>query len=286
MADAMDATPAPSDHALELRRVMKSFGPVVALRSGSLVLDRGSIHALIGENGAGKSTLVKIIAGLYRRDDGDFLLVGESVDFASTAQSKAAGIAATLDAAARWKDVDITRVVLAAWSVGGVSTAAIASRDARVKGLLSLDAALGYDYGPRLLGALEVSDVVKPILHITGALPNSHPVPKSDEMFGRIGAPAWVATVAEKAGTQRRGEVIGAVQTSEGIGVFLGVLIGPKLYHHYIEGPVIASATLLTIGMLLSFLTVRGKAAPGSRLPAPSEGGGQPLCARAPVCRC
>ena len=56
--------PAPPP-ALVLHRVVKSFGPVVALRSGSLTLQRGSIHALIGENGAGKSTLVKIVAGLY-----------------------------------------------------------------------------------------------------------------------------------------------------------------------------------------------------------------------------
>ena len=41
--------------ALELSRVVKSFGPVVALRSGSLTLRPGSIHALVGENGAGKS---------------------------------------------------------------------------------------------------------------------------------------------------------------------------------------------------------------------------------------
>ncbi|MEZ3158421.1 sugar ABC transporter ATP-binding protein [Microbacterium sp. BWR-S6Y] len=108
MADAMDATRTPSDHALELRRVMKSFGPVVALRSGSLVLDRGSIHALIGENGAGKSTLVKIIAGLYRRDDGDFLLDGESVDFASTAQSKAAGIAVIYQEPTLFPDLSVT----------------------------------------------------------------------------------------------------------------------------------------------------------------------------------
>ena len=38
---------------LVLREVSKSFGPVVALRSGSLSVDAGSIHALIGENGAG-----------------------------------------------------------------------------------------------------------------------------------------------------------------------------------------------------------------------------------------
>ena len=55
---------------LELRDVAKSFGPVVALRSGSLTLEPGSIHALVGENGAGKSTLVKIVAGVHRRDCG------------------------------------------------------------------------------------------------------------------------------------------------------------------------------------------------------------------------
>ena len=62
---------------LELRDVSKSFGPVVALRSGSLRVQAGSIHALVGENGAGKSTLVKIVAGVHRRDAGDFLLGGE-----------------------------------------------------------------------------------------------------------------------------------------------------------------------------------------------------------------
>ncbi|UDY23276.1 sugar ABC transporter ATP-binding protein [Nocardioides sp. Kera G14] len=78
---------------LELRDIAKSFGAVTALRSGSLVVERGSIHALVGENGAGKSTLVKIVAGVHRRDSGVFRFLGEDVDFASTAASKAAGIA-------------------------------------------------------------------------------------------------------------------------------------------------------------------------------------------------
>ena len=99
--------PAPPP-ALVLHRVVKSFGPVVALRSGSLTLERGSIHALIGENGAGKSTLVKIVAGLYRRDAGDFLLDGESVDFTSTAQSKAAGIAVIYQEPTLFPDLSVT----------------------------------------------------------------------------------------------------------------------------------------------------------------------------------
>lgn len=77
---------------LELHGVTKSFGAVAALVSADLILQGGSIHALIGENGAGKSTLVKIIGGLYRRDAGDFLLEGESVDFHNTGEAKAAGI--------------------------------------------------------------------------------------------------------------------------------------------------------------------------------------------------
>jgi rhamnose transport system ATP-binding protein len=78
---------------LELSHVVKTFGPVVALADGTLAVHGGSIHALIGENGAGKSTVVKIVAGVYQRDSGDLRLGGESVDFRSTADSKAAGVA-------------------------------------------------------------------------------------------------------------------------------------------------------------------------------------------------
>src|SRR4051812_5740944 len=75
------AGPAEGVPALELRDVTKAFGPVRALRSGTISVQSGSIHALVGENGAGKSTLVKIVAGVYRRDGGEVLLDGRGVDF-------------------------------------------------------------------------------------------------------------------------------------------------------------------------------------------------------------
>jgi rhamnose transport system ATP-binding protein len=102
-----DSTPT-APPALELSRVVKSFGAVVALRSGSLRLETGSIHALIGENGAGKSTLVKIVAGLYRRDAGDLRLEGRPVDFHSTAESKAAGIAVIYQEPTLFPDLSVT----------------------------------------------------------------------------------------------------------------------------------------------------------------------------------
>jgi rhamnose transport system ATP-binding protein len=94
--------------ALELRDVAKSFGAVRALSSGSLRVDHGSIHALVGENGAGKSTLVKVVAGVHRRDSGDLLLDGESVDFSSTAESKAAGVAVIYQEPTLFPDLSVT----------------------------------------------------------------------------------------------------------------------------------------------------------------------------------
>ena len=94
--------------ALELSAVEKSFGAVAALVGAELTVRSGSIHALMGENGAGKSTLVKIVAGVHRRDGGDFRLGGESVDFASTAESKAAGIAVIYQEPTLFPDLSVT----------------------------------------------------------------------------------------------------------------------------------------------------------------------------------
>ncbi len=100
--------PAPEHAALVLRDVAKSFGSVVALRTGSLSVQPGSIHALVGENGAGKSTLVKIVAGVHRRDAGVFELHGESVDFGSTAESKSAGVAVIYQEPTLFPDLSVT----------------------------------------------------------------------------------------------------------------------------------------------------------------------------------
>ncbi len=102
------ATVTSSQVVLELRDVQKSFGSVVALRSGTIAVESGSIHALVGENGAGKSTLVKIVAGLYQRDAGTFQLGGEDVNFTSTAQSKAAGVAVIYQEPTLFPDLSVT----------------------------------------------------------------------------------------------------------------------------------------------------------------------------------
>jgi rhamnose transport system ATP-binding protein len=93
---------------LQAARITKRFGGVPAVRDAGLVVRSEEVLGLVGENGAGKSTLVKIVAGLYQRDAGEFLLGGESVDFSSTAQAKAAGIAVIYQEPTLFPDLSVT----------------------------------------------------------------------------------------------------------------------------------------------------------------------------------
>lgn len=75
---------------LEVRDVSKSFPGVVALSGVNFTLERGEIHALVGENGAGKSTLMKILSGAYQKDSGQVFLEGRPI--VSRSPREAAGI--------------------------------------------------------------------------------------------------------------------------------------------------------------------------------------------------
>jgi ribose transport system ATP-binding protein len=91
---AGDRSRAAAAPAVRLNGIHKSFPGVRAIRSASLDLATGEIHALVGENGAGKSTLIKVITGAHRPDGGAYELFGAPVRLASPAAGIAAGVAA------------------------------------------------------------------------------------------------------------------------------------------------------------------------------------------------
>jgi simple sugar transport system ATP-binding protein len=84
--------PAGVEDVLRIEQISMSFGPVVALRSLDLHLQRGEVLGLVGDNGAGKSTLVKILSGLFRPDAGRIYLEGEKVRFRSVQHARQHGI--------------------------------------------------------------------------------------------------------------------------------------------------------------------------------------------------
>ena len=78
--------------AVETRGVTKAFPGVIANADVDLTVQRGEVHAILGENGAGKSTLASMLAGLYRPDEGELLVGGKTAHFGSPRDALARGV--------------------------------------------------------------------------------------------------------------------------------------------------------------------------------------------------
>ena len=64
---------------VELKKIRKVFGEVVALNDVDFSIEKGKIHGLLGENGAGKTTLMNILYGYYQMDRGEIKFEGRPV---------------------------------------------------------------------------------------------------------------------------------------------------------------------------------------------------------------
>ncbi|WP_168394500.1 ribose ABC transporter ATP-binding protein RbsA [Erwinia amylovora] len=77
---------------LQLKGIDKSFPGVKALSGAALTVYPGRVMALVGENGAGKSTMMKVLTGIYPRDAGSFVWLGQETTFNGPKASQEAGI--------------------------------------------------------------------------------------------------------------------------------------------------------------------------------------------------
>jgi ribose transport system ATP-binding protein len=78
---------------LSMRNISKSFYGVTVLSDVTLEVEKGEVHALLGENGAGKSTLMNILGGVIMKDSGVVEVEGVRLENISVADSEKAGIA-------------------------------------------------------------------------------------------------------------------------------------------------------------------------------------------------
>lgn len=83
-----------SEVILEMRNITKTFPGVKALDNVSFSVERGEIHALVGENGAGKSTLMKVLSGVYPHGsyEGEIYFEGRECQFHDITQSEEVGL--------------------------------------------------------------------------------------------------------------------------------------------------------------------------------------------------
>ncbi|HUH07307.1 MAG TPA: ATP-binding cassette domain-containing protein [Egibacteraceae bacterium] len=78
---------------IEVRDVSKHFGNIMALHGISTTVDAGEVTCVLGDNGAGKSTFIKILAGVHSASEGQYLVEGSEVRFASPREALDHGIA-------------------------------------------------------------------------------------------------------------------------------------------------------------------------------------------------
>lgn len=77
---------------LQMKDITKTFPGVKALDNVIVEILSGEIHGLIGENGAGKSTLMKVLMGIYKADEGEILVEGQSVKIGNPTEAIKLGI--------------------------------------------------------------------------------------------------------------------------------------------------------------------------------------------------
>ena len=81
-----------TQNVIEMKEITKKFGDFVANDHINLTVEKGEIHALLGENGAGKSTLMNMLAGLLEPTDGQIFINGQPVTIDSPSKSSQLGI--------------------------------------------------------------------------------------------------------------------------------------------------------------------------------------------------
>jgi len=171
---------------IELRGVSKSYGGVDALRDVSFAIDRGTVHALVGENGAGKSTLVKILTGVVHGDAGDVRVDGEPQRIGDPQAAHRLGIVAMYQEPTVFPDLTVAENVFA----GRQPRTRVHAVDwqGMRRTVAHLLADLGVDFGPDTpVRGLGVAD--RQLLEIAKALSSSARLLIMDEPTAALSPP-------------------------------------------------------------------------------------------------
>jgi ribose transport system ATP-binding protein len=231
-----------SDLLLNATDVAKHYGAVVALRSASLAVRPGEVHALMGANGAGKSTLVKILSGGVRADRGTILVRGRAFAAQSPVQARRGGIVSVYQEPALIPDLDIrsnlrltespveaTRHWLAELGIPDLDLTDVV-RDLPLASLRIID----------LARALAIEPDVLMLDEMTAALP-ANLTERVLEVIGRQKGTdravifishrlIEIAAVCDRATVLREGRTVGVVDVTEGsedriVGLMLGDIV-------------------------------------------------------------
>src|SRR4051812_32835033 len=216
------------DVLLQATDVAKRYGAVAALRSASLSVNAGEVHALMGANGAGKSTLVKILTGAVHPDSGSITVRGEPYLAKSPAEARRGGIVSVYQEPAVIPDLDVRsnlrltrtpvepfRHWLAELGIGDLDLSEVA-RDLPLATLRVIDLARALAIEPHVLMLDEMTaalpaNLTERVLETIGGLRGGErSVVFISHRMIEIGA------VCDRATVLREGETVGVVDVTSG----------------------------------------------------------------------
>jgi erythritol transport system ATP-binding protein len=159
---------------LEARGVTKTYPGTTALSDVGFRLERGRVHALIGENGAGKSTLLKILAGIEQPTSGEVLLDGQPTRFTSARHASASGISIIHQELALFPDLTVVENLFTGSEIRTRwGTIAWGKQEEQARQAL---ARLGQPVSPRAnvgalpLGQQQIVEIARALVHDTRVL--------------------------------------------------------------------------------------------------------------------
>ena len=241
----MTVTATANDLLLEATGVAKTYGVVVALKSASLAVRPGEVHALMGANGAGKSTLVKILSGAVRPDSGRISVRGREGSAHSPAEARRRGIVSVYQEPSLIPDLDLrSNLRLTQTPVDAFQHWANELGLARLDlGDAARDIPLAAQRVIDLARALAVEPDILMLDEMTAALP-ANLTERVLEVIGRLRGGdrsvifishrmIEIAAVCDRATVLREGETVGVVDVSAGseeriVSLMLGEIAGKE----------------------------------------------------------
>ena len=217
-----------TDLLLEATGISKTYGAVVALKSASLAVRPGEVHALMGANGAGKSTFVKILTGAIRPDGGSISLRGRQRMAHSPGEARHSGLISVYQEPALIPDLDIRANLrltetpvepflhwLNELGLGGMDLSSLARR-VPLASLRIIDLARALAIEPAVLMLDEMTaalpaDLTERVLDVVGRVRGS----ERSVIFisHRL---IEIAAVCDRATVLREGETVGVVDVTAG----------------------------------------------------------------------
>ena len=245
-----------SPNLLEMRRIMKAFPGVVALKGVNFELRSGEVHALLGENGAGKSTLIKILGGIYQPDDGEILIEGKPVSIKSVLDARAQGISVIHQELVLVPEMTVAENIFLGreMSRGGLVDGKSMIEEAdRLLGLLDIDIEASAKVGALTTAQQQMVEITKAMSFNSRILVMDEPTSslsgkEVDALFGNIAKlkargvgiiyishrMAELERVSDRVTVLRDGEYIGTVSTRETDNdALIAMMVGRKLTSYY-----------------------------------------------------